>query len=295
MRITPPFSRTLAGGAAAALLLVAPPGVSAAQTAAAPSAACVVKSGSKAGQFRVLSGKAKCKRTERAVTITLGTLQAPQSGTAGPVGPQGPAGPAGPQGETGPAGPAGPAGPTGPAGPQGDPGPQGVPGPQGAPGPQGLQGPAGTSGSPDTPPQVLSKLLTVDGDGSGLDASLLDGNDSTAFLKTGGKAADANLLDGVNSTGFVKKSTSSGAGIGLPSIAAHTCNEYDIGMGGVDVGDYVIMRPAAGYAFPAGIVTDVGSVDTAGVVPVRFCNVRAVASADPPDIQIRWLAVPLGG
>lgn len=298
----PPFSRTLIGGAAAALLLWASPGAGAAaqaalatQSAVAPSAACVVKAGAKKGQLRVLSGKAKCKKSERGVTISLGTPQAPLAGGVGPVGPAGPAGPAGPMSETGPAGPAGPQGPKGDPGETGPVGPQGPAGPQGVAGPQGEQGEDGASGSPDTPYQILSKLSLVDGSGSGLDASLLDSHDSSYFLAATAKANDANLLDGINSTGFVKKSTSSGAGIGLPSIAAHTCNQYDIGMGGVDVGDYVIMRPAAGYEFPAGIVTDVGAVETAGVVPVRFCNIRGVASVDPPDIQIRWLAVPLGG
>jgi hypothetical protein len=35
-----------------------------------------------------------------------------------------------------------------------------------------------------------------------LDADLLDSLDSSAFLRTSGKAADANLLDGIDSTGF---------------------------------------------------------------------------------------------
>jgi hypothetical protein len=35
-----------------------------------------------------------------------------------------------------------------------------------------------------------------------LNSDLLDGLDSSAFLRTSGKAADANLLDGIDSTGF---------------------------------------------------------------------------------------------
>ena len=53
----------------------------------------------------------------------------------------------------------------------------------------------------DTPSDVLAKVEQVDGQGSGLDASLLDGIVSTGFLRVTGKAADANKLDGVDSTG----------------------------------------------------------------------------------------------
>ncbi|MEZ4472881.1 MAG: hypothetical protein R3F60_19265 [bacterium] len=68
-----------------------------------------------------------------------------------------------------------PAGLVGPAGPAGAPGPAG---------PQGPAGPAGGNGSPDTPAQVLGKLVQVDGAGSGLDADLLDGLDATRFMRT---------------------------------------------------------------------------------------------------------------
>jgi hypothetical protein len=80
----------------------------------------------------------------------------------------------------------GPPGPPGPVGPASTvPGPAGPPGADGAdstvPGPAG---PPGASGSPDTAAQVLAKLVTVDGAGSGLDADLLDGLNSTAFATT---------------------------------------------------------------------------------------------------------------
>jgi hypothetical protein len=42
-------------------------------------------------------------------------------------------------------------------------------------GPRGPEGPPGADGSPDTPQQVLDKLSTVDGPGSGLDADSVDG------------------------------------------------------------------------------------------------------------------------
>ncbi len=73
-----------------------------------------------------------------------------------------------------------------PAGAKGDTGPQGA---KGDPGAKGEQGNTGASGSPDTPQQVLDKLATVDGAGSGLDADLFDGLASTAFMRGTGNVA----------------------------------------------------------------------------------------------------------
>jgi hypothetical protein len=74
------------------------------------------------------------------------------------------------RGARGPVGPSGPAGAQGPAGPQG---------------PQGGTGP---SGSPDTPTQVRDKLVTVDGEGSGVDADTVDGISSLGFMHGNGGA-----------------------------------------------------------------------------------------------------------
>jgi hypothetical protein len=60
--------------------------------------------------------------------------------------------------------------------------PAGAPGPTGAPGEKGDPGPAG---SPDSADDVLTKLLTVDGTGSTLDADLFDGLDSAALQRRG--------------------------------------------------------------------------------------------------------------
>ncbi len=68
-------------------------------------------------------------------------------------------------------------------------------GPPGPPGPAGAPGPPGASGSPDTAAQVLAKLITVDGAGSGLDADLLDGMDSTAFAPVSHTHTAANVTD----------------------------------------------------------------------------------------------------
>jgi hypothetical protein len=84
--------------------------------------------------------------------------------------------------------PTGLRGPAGPAGPQG---------------PQGPAGPAGGEGSPDTPQQVRDKLKQADGTGSGVDADLLDGVDSTGFVKVN-SPIDAATLQGQPAAAFVR-------------------------------------------------------------------------------------------
>lgn len=82
-----------------------------------------------------------------------------------------------------------------------------------------------------TAADVLAKLLTVDGSGSGVDADLLDGNHASAFvlaatytaadvlskIKTvdgAGSGLDADLLDGINSSAFAQISS----GIWTPTL-----------------------------------------------------------------------------
>jgi hypothetical protein len=108
-------------------------------------------------------------------------------------------GPAGPRGEAGPAGPAGAPGAPGVMGPAGERGEAGPAGPTGAPGQVGAQGPAGVDGSPDTPAQVLSKLLGVDGAGSEIDADMLDGLDSSAFARAGQTAGQVRFASAISS------------------------------------------------------------------------------------------------
>jgi hypothetical protein len=49
-------------------------------------------------------------------------------------------------------------------------------------GPRGATGPQGPAGSPDSASQVLEKLLTVDGAGSGIDSDTVDGKSAGEFL-----------------------------------------------------------------------------------------------------------------
>ena len=58
----------------------------------------------------------------------------------------------------------------------------GAAGAQGEPGAAGRDGAQGSPGSPDSGPDILGKLASVDGAGSGLDADLLDGRPSGDFL-----------------------------------------------------------------------------------------------------------------
>ncbi|MGK0358684.1 MAG: hypothetical protein ACI9U2_000977 [Bradymonadia bacterium] len=71
-----------------------------------------------------------------------------------------------------------------PTGLVGPPGPAGAVGPQGPEGPAGQAGQVGGDGSPDTPAQILAKLVQVDGAGSGLEADSLDGLDASRFMRT---------------------------------------------------------------------------------------------------------------
>jgi hypothetical protein len=72
--------------------------------------------------------------------------------------------------------------PAGAAGVQGPQGATGAAGAAGVNGAAGLVGPAGADGSPDTAAEVLTKLKTVDGSGSGLDADLLDGKNAADLV-----------------------------------------------------------------------------------------------------------------
>lgn len=283
----PPLSRTIRSRpalvvVAAAALFTPSSAVAAAKAPVAGTmSACMVAKGKQKGQLRLLlTTKDKCKKSEKGLM-----LAAAAAGSSVPAGPQGPAGP------TGPAGPVGPAGPAGPAGPQGEIGPSGPQGEPGVKGDKGDKGDPGASGSADTPMQVLDKIKQVDGPGSGLDASFLDGYDSSHFLEVTGKAADAEKLDGLNSTAFARRATSSSGTIGLSSVAANSCKTVTLGAGGVDVGEFVILRPQANDTYPDNLLLEPQAVSVAGQLPVRVCNPTNTASDADNDIKIRWFGI----
>ncbi len=183
-----------------------------------PIYACVTV---KFGTLNRSSKRGRCRRGETKISWNAKGRR----GKKGPRGQQGPAGARGPQGAKGSAGARGPSGAQGPPGTAGATGDQGVNGNTGATGAQGatgnqgvngntgatgsagtagttgstgptgqsgvtgITGATGEQGSPDTPQQVLDKLLTVDGPGSGLDADLLDGLHATGFWQLGGNTS----------------------------------------------------------------------------------------------------------
>jgi len=89
-------------------------------------------------------------------------------------------------GEAGPQGASGAPGATGSPGQQGATGPTGSTGETGQTGASGPTGPAGPAGSPDSAADVLTKLKTVDGTGSELDADTLDGLNPSDITGTAG-------------------------------------------------------------------------------------------------------------
>jgi hypothetical protein len=94
-----------------------------------------------------------------------------------------------------------------------------------------------------TAADVLAKLLTVDGAGTGLDADLLDGqqasafassthNHNTTYLGITAKAADADKLDGYDSAAFVR--SVNGAG---PDAAGNATVNIDLSSRVAKTGD----------------------------------------------------------
>ena len=73
-------------------------------------------------------------------------------------------------------------------------------------------------------------------------------------------------------------------------MGAHTCNDYDVGLGGVDAGDFVIVHEGTAATLPAGIVMTTGHAASANTVHLRFCNVLSTTSSADASIPIRWYA-----
>jgi Phage Tail Collar Domain/Collagen triple helix repeat (20 copies) len=178
---------------------------------------CVAKD----GKLRVVASASRCSGKETAIAFNRegrpgedgadgATGPAGQRGSAGATGPTGSTGLTGADGPAGPAGSTGAAGPTGPAGSTGATGPAGATGTTGAAGQSvassvegaganctaggvKLVSASGTNyvcNGTDTAAAVLTKLKTVDGSGSGLDADLVDGLDIGTLFGTGPQGTD---------------------------------------------------------------------------------------------------------
>lgn len=143
-------------------------------------------------------------------------------------------------------------------------GPVGPRGPQGLPGEDGVDGVDGEDGSPDTAAQVLAKLLTVDGAGSGLVADSLDGLDSSDFLGVNAKASDSDKLDGLDSSDFVQAEGASFIDAGLPPRTPESgfaCPPGDVWADGSSSGSSNAVsyyRDEAGMVFMRGLADECG-------------------------------------
>ena len=96
-------------------------------------------------------------------------------------------------------------------------------GPQGLKGAKGDKGDTGASGSPDTPAQVLDKLKTVDGAGSGLDADLLAGSPlSDLQRRVTGTCGAGQYVQSVGADGSVSCGTDANSGGDITGVTAGT-------------------------------------------------------------------------
>ncbi|MDA0166532.1 tail fiber protein [Solirubrobacter ginsenosidimutans] len=197
---------------------------------------CVAKD----GKLRVVAAASRCTAKETAISFNREGKQG-VAGADGADGADGAAGADGVDGRDGKDGATGPKGATGPAGRDGtDTGVAGPAGPAGADGQSvtgtaesagancatggvkyvaasgtnyvcnGATGATGASGATETAASLLTKLLTVDGTGSTLDADRLNGLSSSAFLRT----------TDFNSTFDTRLGTLFGTGIQTPSMSS---------------------------------------------------------------------------
>ena len=168
--------------------------------------------------------------------------------------------------------------------------PEGPRGPAGAPGARGPAGPAGASGSPDTPAQVRTKLMSVDGAGSGIDADLIDGAGGPGG-DLGGTFGDLQLTQG--SVGL--RELASGGPFGSynfgSTVPAGGCVAQAVGWDQANLGEVLIALPESAD-LGAGIYMRPTVVSHPGQVVVEICN----ASGAPVDIpgttffQLRLIA-----
>ncbi len=138
-------------------------------------------------------------------------------------------------------------------------------GPTGPAGAAGPQGPTGPNGSADTAADVLAKLLTVDGAGSGLDADLLGGASTAGGDLSGGFG---NLQLGLGAVGSSE--------VALESLAAVDIGANAIGnseMAGDAVGSAEVAANSLRIADLAITVQEDHTVDYVGTINNDTCTV----------------------
>jgi len=191
--------------------------------------------------------------------------------------PAGKQGDPGPQGEKGDTGSQGAKGDTGPQGVKGDTGPQGVKGDKGDTGAQGPKGDQGDQGSPDTPQQVLDKLITVDGAGSGLDADLFDGLSAADLQRrVTGTCVTGQYVRSISADGGVGCGTDADSGGDITAVSAGTGLTGGATSGAATLGLEVPMALSASAAVPTATMTQTGA---GRAFLARIANAQSISEA----------------
>jgi hypothetical protein len=141
-----------------------------------------------------------------------------------------------------------------------------------------------------TAADVLAKLKTVDGAGSGLDADLLDGQSGTFYQnasnQNAGTLPDARLsanvaLKGVNNN-FSVAQTIAGAITAIQNFISSTINVVIATTGA----GAVFLRPNGAASAVGQLILDAaGNVNVAGDLTVTGGNVNGTASGNPPNAR----------
>jgi hypothetical protein len=154
----------------------------------------------------------------------------------------------------------------------------------------GPAGQPGANGSSETAEQLLSKLQTVDGSGSGVDADLLDGQDGSAFVSgddnAGGDLSGtfSNLQVAPDTIGRSELGIAPGLGCCVTSffgfeIPANGCHTKILGLEGVAVGEIYFAYPETDLG--TGVYLRPTIVAHPGEVIFEICNATGSAVEIP--------------
>ena len=157
-------------------------------------------------------------------------------------------------------------------------------------GARGPAGPRGANGSPDSAAQVRSKLKTVDGPGSGIDADLLDGKQGSEFVGTGDSAGGdvsgtfSNLQLAKGAVGHFELASGGpfqSAGPFSLTIAAGACGTEAFSDSEANRGEIILATPEADLA--TGLYLTPTAVGHGGQAVIQICNSTASSLDVPPN------------